>query len=107
MAKLKLTADPTFTAKVGIPIAGGEPATVLFTFKHRTQDELKEFVKELQSGKKPTSDVDMLMSIACGWDLEDEFNRENVALMTQMYHAAAQAISEKYAEELTQARLKN
>jgi hypothetical protein len=42
MAKLKLVANPTFRAKVGIPVAGGPEVPVEFVFKHRTKTALDE-----------------------------------------------------------------
>ena len=39
--KFSLVANPTFTRAVEIPVAGGKPATVEFTFKHRTRDAFR------------------------------------------------------------------
>ena len=47
MAKLTLQPKPTFEAKVGIPAAGAGVLPVVFTFKHRTRTELKNFVAGL------------------------------------------------------------
>lgn len=97
----KLKADPTFEAAVPIPIPGSDPKKVKFTFKHRTKDELKEFVTEERS------DIDVVMNIAVGWELEPPFTRENVELLLQNYHGAATAISLTYMRELGGARLGN
>jgi hypothetical protein len=102
-AKFSLSIKPTFTAKVSIPVPGKTAEPVEFTFKGRTKDEFKDFVDNL-SGRE---DVDVIMDIASGWELEDAFDKENVELLTQNYLGAARAIIEKYLSELTQARLGN
>jgi hypothetical protein len=103
MAKLSLTAKPTFPAKVQIPVAGDKPATVTFTFKGRTRDAFKAFIESISDRE----DVDVIMDIASGWDLEDAFDRDSIELLTQSYLGAARAIIEAYLNELTAARVKN
>jgi len=103
MAKLSLVAKPTFSSKVSIPVAGDKAATVQFTFKARTREAFKAFIE----GLTDREDVDVVLDIASGWDLEDAFDRENVELLTQNYLGAARAIIEAYLSELTAARAKN
>ena len=105
MAKVKfsLSANPTFKAKVEIPVPGDKAASVEFVFKGRTRESFKDFI----DGLKDREDVDVLMDIASGWDLEDAFDKENVERLTQNYLGAARAIIEKYLAELTAARLGN
>lgn len=103
MAKLQLKASPTFEAKVLIPVAGGNPEPVTFTFKHRTRDELQSWL----NGGAEREDVAAVLDMASGWDLEDKFNAESVALLTQNYIGAARAIVEAYIDELTKAAVKN
>ena len=104
MAKLKLIANPTFTAKVAIPVAGGEAVDVEMTFKHRTRKELDEFIDSLAS---KTDDAEIFLEIVVGWELEDAFNRESVELLLQNYHGAAVATYTTYRDELRKAKLKN
>lgn len=52
MAIFKIKADPTFKAKVGIPLPGGKTADVEFEFKHRTIDAWKEFVASFGNDAK-------------------------------------------------------
>ena len=94
---ISLTAPPTFKAKVPIPIPGGEPVPVEFTFKHRTKDALAEFVKDAPDSK----DIDVVMSVATGWDLDDAFTRENVETLLNNFHGAARSIVGGYMEELS------
>ena len=103
MAKLSLVAKPTFLSKVQIPVAGDKAVSVLFTFKGRTREAFKAFIESLTDRE----DVDVVLDIASGWDLEDAFNKENVELLTQNYLGAARAIIEAYLSELTAARTKN
>lgn len=102
MAKLKLVADPTFKTKVAIPVPGAAPADVEFTFKHKTKDEAKAWLSEDES-----TDSESILAIASGWNLDDEFNAENIEILCQSYAGAAQAIVRTYLDELRGARTKN
>ena len=105
MAKIKLvlTANPTFKAKVMIPVAGGLPTPVEFTFKHRSKDAFSEWVKSLTD----KDDADLIMEVASGWELDDAFERENIELLCQNYLGASRAVIEKYIGEQTAAKLGN
>jgi len=101
--KLNLNAAPTFKKEVEIPVAGGKPAFVEFTFKHRTRDDLKDFIEAL-SGRE---DVEVLIDIATGWDLDDPFGKESLEKLVQNYTGAARAVIEVYLAEMAGARVKN
>lgn len=104
MATLKLVANPTFKAKVGIPVAGEEGVTdVEMTFKHRTKTELAEFI-ETRTGK---SDVESFMEMVVAWELADNFDAESVHTLLENYSGAAVATYRKYVNELMQAKVKN
>lgn len=103
MAKLVLTASPTFSANVLIPVPGKKPVPVEFKFKGRTKDEFRAFL----DGLADREDADVVLDIANGWELDDPFDADNVALLLQSYIGAARAIIEKYINELTSARLGN
>lgn len=103
MAKLKLVANPTFKAKVLIPVAGGAPVSMEFTFKHRTKSQLDEFGKSLAG----QSDGDAFMEMLEGWDFEEEFSRASVDLLLENYMGAPLAVYETYKNELVQAKTKN
>jgi hypothetical protein len=103
MAKLKLQPDPTFSAKVAIPVAGASPVEVEFTFRHRGRKELAAFAESV----KDSGDADLIMSMATGWELEDEFNAANVALLVENYYQAPNAVWTAYLDALTQAKEKN
>lgn len=103
MAKIKLEADPTFKAKVGIPVPGSDPALVEFTFKHRTRDAVMKWLAESQE----SSDVQSVQDVATAWELDDAFNAENIDRLCQNYAGAGFAIVSAYLEELRGARTKN
>jgi hypothetical protein len=95
MAKLTLNANPTFKAKVEIPVAGSdELGQVEFVFKHRTRDELDKWMSE------SAEDLQKVMEMATGWDLPEEFNETNVQMLLQNYFGAAAAIVTGYLNEL-------
>jgi hypothetical protein len=106
MAKIQLVAAPTFKAVVDIPVPGGKPAGVQFTFKARTKAAFKEFLDSLTDDGNQ-EDPDVIMSIASGWELDDPFDRDNVDKLVQNYIGSSRAIIEKYITELTAARAKN
>ena len=103
MAKLKLTANPTFKAKVGVPVAGGAPVEVELVFKHRTQSELDAFMASRDG--KPNSET--FLDMVQGWDLEDEFNPGNVDLLLQNYIGTTVVAYRVYVDELVKTKLKN
>jgi hypothetical protein len=103
MAKLKLTADPKFSAKVEIPVPGGSPVLVSFTFIHRTKKALEEFMAT-RTGK---TDVECVLEMCSGWEMDEVFDAENVDLLIENYGGAALAIYRTYLDELIRARLGN
>lgn len=107
--KFTLAVNPTFKAPVQIPVAGGGSAEIVMTFKHRTRDEFKEFNESLNvpEGAPPVKQIDALMDIASGWDLDEPFDREHVEKMLQRFMGSGEAILQVYFSELTGARAKN
>lgn len=103
MAKLKLQPEPIFKEKVGIHVPGSVPSRVEFTFKHRTRDEIQKLLEQLGE----MDDTAMIMAVASGWDLVDDFTEANVAELAQSYVAAPKEIFETYLRALTGAREKN
>lgn len=101
--KLKLVPDPTFEAVVDIPVHGGAVAPVKFKFRHRSRSAYKEWAESL-TGKK---DIDLLLDIAVGWDLDEEFNRENAERLLENYAGSGQTVFNAYNSEIFQARIKN
>jgi len=103
MAKLSLKIDPTFPVTVAIPKAGSEPVQIKLICKHRTKDALQEFI----NSRNEKSDCEGILCMASGWDLEDEFNAENIEDLCQKYISAPIEIYDAYITALVGARLKN
>lgn len=103
MAKLALKAAPTFSAKVGIPVAGGASVDVMFTFRHRTKTELAAFI----SSRADQTDEATFLEMVSGWDLEDAFGPESVKELLENYIGAALATYHAYLDELTKAKAGN
>lgn len=103
MAKIKLIPEPTFTAKVPVPVPGGKPVEVEFTFLHRKRDEVKAWI----DANSDASDSETVMWCAKGWELDDEFTAENIDTLCQNYAASGVAILQTYFDALRGARTKN
>lgn len=101
--KFTLTLKPTFPATVAIPVPGAPAEEIQFTFKGRTRDQFKEFVESLEG----RNNVDVILDVASGWELEDAFTRENIETLDQNYIAAGAAILDKYILEMNKARRGN
>lgn len=103
MAKLKLTPEPTFKTKVGISVPGKGKVPTEFTFRHKTRKEVLAWIEE----SKDMKDADLIVDIATGWELEDEFNAENISALCEAYSSAGGEIVTAYLQELSGARAKN
>jgi hypothetical protein len=102
-AKLSLADEATFKAIVAIPVPGGRTADVEWVFAWMSRDEAKDFMDTLAGSE----DVDALMKISRGWDLDEQFGKAAVEKLTQKYIAAARAVLDKFIAELTGSRAKN
>lgn len=103
MDKFKLIAAPQFKAKVPIPVAGGPPVEVEFTFRHRTKTALDEWI----ASRADKSDATSFMEMVEGWELEEAFDQQSVELLLENYIGAALATYRVYVDQLIQARLGN
>jgi hypothetical protein len=103
MARLSIVAAPTFKAVVSIPVAGGAPVDVEFTFKHRTKAAMSEFI----SSREGKTDGESLMEMISGWDFAEDLTPGSAETMLQNYIGAALPIYRTYIEELAQAKTKN
>lgn len=109
MANLKLIADPTFTAKVAIPVAGCASVPVEFQFKHRTKKELANFIQSCEGREDAAIFKDCVM----GWDLVDasgtsvSLSDASIVTFLDNYIGASVAVYQHYIEELVKAKEKN
>ncbi|MGE3346054.1 MAG: phage tail assembly chaperone [Ramlibacter sp.] len=102
--KFKLEANPTFKAKVLIPVPGAPATPVEFIFKHRGRDAFNQFLEGIG---KYEDDVAVAMDIATGWELEEPFDQANLQKLDQNYIGALRAVLDVYLRENGQARLGN
>lgn len=103
MAKFTLQPNPTFKAKVEIPVPGALVSEVEFTFRFRDRDKLTDLMKRITEQDR----VATVMEMATGWELSDEFNADNIRLMDTTYIGALERVVEKYWTEHTKALEKN
>jgi Phage tail assembly chaperone len=103
MASLSLKAKPTFSARVPVPVPGGEPVLVEFIFKHRTRSQLQAF----SASRDDASDTDSVLAMAEGWDLDAEFNAANVAELCENYIGAPSMVYLTYLQELAKSKTGN
>lgn len=104
MSKMKLTLAPLpdFKLPVKFVLPNGDEQRIVFTVKHRKASEIQELYQ-----RENNKDVDFIKEIACGWDLEDEFNDENVQLLVDYYPGSALALMGSYLGALAGQRVKN
>lgn len=107
MARLKLNPDPTFKAKVGVPVPGGRAAEVEFTFQYRSKTALAEWHEQVQELPKDANEVELLRTFVAGWDLDDEFCDDNIRRLCDSYPGAAAAAIDVYLRESWGARRGN
>lgn len=101
--KFSLKPNPTFKRDVEIPVPGEKPAKLNFVFRHKTRNELKEFVDSLADRE----DIDTVMDVACGWGIDESFDEDNVEVLLQNYPGSALAIINAYLNEVSGARKGN
>lgn len=99
----KLDPDPTFDLDIPIPVPGNGFPKVRFTCRYRDMDGYESLMNDID--KKSHTEVVFL--IATGWNLDVEFNEENVTKLVRNYMGATAAILEAYAKELMKVREKN
>jgi hypothetical protein len=127
MAKLQLGKSPVnFKQEVSFLRLDGEEVTIEISYKYRTRsqyaellDEILEPVEQKKSKKdevlkvaemlkqQDVSTVEFMLKIADGWDLEDEFNKENLTALLNEFPSAAKAINETYRITILEGRVKN
>lgn len=104
MAKMKLTLAPLpdFSLPVEFNLPTGEKQSITFKVRHMKASEMQDMYKP----ENQTSDADMIMNIATGWSLEEEFNADNAALLVDYYPGAALALAGAYLQALAGQRVK-
>lgn len=126
MAKIRIAQNPTFKAFVSIPIVGGEPEKIEFTFKYRDRpglaalfDEwnLKRDKARTALGESPTlseivaADTEQqsqqIKDLVVGWGFDDKFDDKSIRALVTSCQGAAEAVVNAYQSAFNQARLGN
>ncbi len=126
MAKIRIAQNPTFKAFVSIPIVGGEPEKIEFTFKYRDRpglaalfDEwnLKRDEDRASLGESPTlseivaADTEQqsqqIKDLVVGWGFDDKFDDKSIRALVTSCQGAAEAVVNAYQSAFNQARLGN
>lgn len=95
----QINPNPTFSATVDIPAAGGRTEKLKLVFKHKTRDEALEYLR--RSPAEGEDDASVLLEIIAGWeDVDADFSREALNQVVQNYAGAPRAIFEAYTAEL-------
>lgn len=104
MANMKLTLGrlADFQLPVEFSMPNGETASITFKVRHMKASE----VQEMYSSESVTSDSDLIMNIATGWNLEDEFNAENAKELIDLFPGVAVALAGAYLGALAGQRVK-
>ena len=128
MAKIKLGNRPkSFEKVVKVQMLDGTEGTICCTFKYRTRTEFGAFIDEITEAagvkaktdeeqkfslqdlmeKTKDSSADYIMKVMEGWNLDEEFTRQNVQQMCDELPGVSTAIMEAYRTATTEGRLGN
>jgi hypothetical protein len=130
MAKIKLGSRPkNFSRIITVDLPEGGKGSVEMLFKYRTRTEFGSFVDSLldkagiavkdsseealkyslKKAMEATVDqnADYILQIADGWNMDEDFNRDNAAQLCDELPGAAQAIMDGYREAIITGRLGN
>lgn len=126
MAKIRIAQNPTFKAFVSIPIVGGEPEKIEFTFKYRDRPGLAALFDEWNLkrdevrtalGDAPTlceivaADTEQqsqqIKDLVVGWGFDDKFDDKSIRALVTSCQGAAEAVVNAYQNAFNQARLGN
>lgn len=105
MAKMKITLGklPDFKLPVEFILPNGDVGEITFTVRHVSVDEFQK----MYSSDEVIRDHELIMNLASGWNLSEEFNEENAKELVSHYPAAALALASQYMRALAGQRVKN
>lgn len=127
MAKIKISQNPTFKAKVAIPRVGADPVSVEFEFKYMDRLALAahfdkwnaardEHAKKVQeddmtwqeaTGAEIALQVGQLKDIVASWAFDEKLSDESLTALVTTCIGAPQAVLEAYQTAYQPARLGN
>ena len=134
MAKIKLGSRPkSFKRTVKVPMLDGTEGTIEMLYKYRTRSEFGKFIDDITEAAgakiKPAeipatddeakfsfadlmertkeSNSEYILKVADGWNLDEEYSLENIAILCDELPGAAMAIMETYRLAVAEGRLGN
>lgn len=105
MAKLKIRKLENFPLPIDVTLPNGEVERIVFTAKHRKPKDVSDLFNA-EEDKRP-GDLEFLKEFASGWDLEEEFNDENIREALELFPQIIVAFTYGYMQALTGNRVKN
>ena len=108
-AKLTLDMEPTFWARVKLPVPGGaQPGEKVVEFDVEFKARTREELSKLSLDTTEVDDVGAVQSYVAGWNIEGiPFTPENIKKLSQKYHAFVRTVTKTYIDQQMQARLGN
>ena len=103
---LKLKPNPTFwhTVRITVP-ESDKPLPVDFEFKHKTKEQLEEFVSRFKDGR---SDNVILEEVINGWKgIDEDYSASALRDLCSNYPPSGLEILNGYLAALTESRAKN
>lgn len=127
MAKIKISQNPTFKAKVAIPRVGADPVSVEFEFKYMDRLALAahfdkwnaardEHAKKVQeddmswqeaTGAEIALQVGQLKDIVASWAFDEKLSDESLTALVTACIGAPKAVLDAYQSAYQPARLGN
>ena len=126
MSKIKLGQRPeTFKHTVKFKMLDGSEASIEVEYVYRTRKEFGQFIDEIFAQSKEerpadedvswaalmdktgTANAEYVMKAVKGWNLDEDFTKDNVEQLADELPAAITAIMDTYREAVTQGRLGN
>lgn len=126
MAKIVLGNPPkTIKKAIKVQLLDGSDGEVGFLFKYRTRTEYGAWIDSLMSGDEPIggevlkmpweklagktveANASYIMQAADGWDLDIEFNPENVKQFCNEFPLACSTAMDTYRQAINEGRMGN
>lgn len=105
-----IISNPTFESEVELLQPGNQPVQKInFTFVHKTRKEIEKINDELEKNNDEdiNKTIEIFMKVVKDWDYDEEFNKENIAILDQNNPIALREIYTTYLNEVMGYRRKN
>lgn len=102
---LKLNPDPTFEKTVQISLPDGSIGEIGIEFNHLGKKAWEKIISELK--ESDDFDLNVVLRLVKNWNLNEPFNRENVAKLLDNYPRAGGEIIEIWGNSIFGEREKN